>query len=382
MKKRSETVDPTKRISIRQIAELARVSIGTVSHVLNGSATVHEKRRQRVMDAVEQLGYQPNRLARGLRSKTTDIIGMIIPDITNPFFPAVVRGAEDVAFKSGYHLVLCNSDNDPEKETSYLESLRSFFPAGLLIIPSTGSRLLNTRLETTTQIIFLDRCPLQWEGDLVEADNRGGAQQAGHHLVELGHRRMAAITGPLHLTNAAERLAGFRDSLEEAGITLAPQFVQEARFTADSGHTAAMRLLQMLPRPTAIFASNDLLAAGVLSAARQLKLRCPEDLSVVGFDNLDVTEHTAPPLTTVHQSGYQMGAVGCTLLLNRTKQRDKPVERITLPTELRIRKFNYRTRAEELTEPRIGCSSGFSAAVRREPGGRACNPADSIRPRG
>jgi LacI family transcriptional regulator len=337
MKQTSEAPETKKRVSIRQIAQHAGVSIGTVSHVLNGSVAVHEKRRRRVMDAIEKLGYQPNRLARGLRSNTTDIIGMIIPDITNPFFPAVVRGAEDVAFKSGHHLVLCNSDNDPEKETSYLESIRSFFPAGLLIIPSTGSRLLNTPLETTTQMIFLDRSPSQWKGDLVESDNEGGAYQVGRHLVELGHKRMAAVTGPLHLTNASQRLAGFRRALQENGIVLDPQFIQEARFTSDSGHTAAMRLLQMLPRPTAVFAFNDLLAAGVLIAARQLKLRCPEDLSVVGFDNLDITEHSAPPLTTVHQSGYQMGATACSLLLNRTRQRDKAVERVVLPTELRIR---------------------------------------------
>jgi LacI family transcriptional regulator len=324
-------------VTVRQIAESAKVSIGTVSHVLNGSAAVTEERRRRVLDAVEKLGYRPSQLARGLRSNSTTMLGMIIPDITNPFFPGIVRGAEDLAFQHGYRLVLCNSDNDSAREISYLDDLRAFRPSGLLIIPSAPGPVMQSLRHFETSVVFVDRCPPAWDGDFVTTDNEGGAWQVGSHLLGLGHRRLAVITGPLNVTNAADRLRGFRRALAEADVALSPEYVQEARFNSESGYSAAMRLLQMVPRPTAIFASNDLLACGTLSAAEQLGLRCPDDLSIAGFDNLEFVEHTAPALTTVHQSGYQMGATACRVLLERIADPGKAPVRIVLPTELRIR---------------------------------------------
>ncbi|HEX4066754.1 MAG TPA: LacI family DNA-binding transcriptional regulator [Acidobacteriaceae bacterium] len=324
-------------VTVRQIAESANVSIGTVSHVLNGSAAVTEERRRRVMDAVEKLGYRPSQLARGLRSNSTTMLGMIIPDITNPFFPGIVRGAEDLAFRHGYRLVLCNSDNDSAREISYLDDLRAFRPSGLLIIPSAPGPIMQSLRHSETSVVFVDRCPPEWDGDFVTTDNEGGAWQVGSHLLGLGHRRLAVITGPLNVSNAADRLLGFRRALAEAGVALGPESIQEARFNSESGYTAAMRLLQMVPRPTAIFASNDLLACGTLSAAEQLGLRCPDDLSIAGFDNLEFVEHTAPALTTVHQSGYQMGATACRVLLERIADPGKAPVRTVLPTELKIR---------------------------------------------
>lgn len=324
-------------ITVRQIAEMARVSVGTVSHVLNGSASVTEERRRRVMDAVEKLGYQPSQLARGLRSNSTAMLGMIIPDITNPFFPGIVRGAEDIAFQHGYRLVLCNSDNDSGREISYLNDLRSFRPSGLLIIPSAPGPLLQNLRHSDSNVVFVDRCPAGWQGDLVSVDNEGGGWQVGSHFLSLGHRSVAVITGPLNVSNAADRLKGFRRALAEAGLTVPPEYVQEARFTSESGYSAATRLLQMVPRPTAIFACNDLLACGTLAAAEHLGLQCPEDVSVAGFDNLEFVEHTAPALTTVHQSGYQMGATACRVLLERIADAAKPAVRMVLSTELKIR---------------------------------------------
>lgn len=330
-------VRPGRTITVRQIAELANVSVGTVSHVLNGSASVTEERRRRVMEAVDKLGYQPSQLARGLRRNSTALLGMLIPDITNPFFPGIVRGAEDIAFQHGYRLVLCNTDNDSAREISYLNDLRSFRPAGLLIIPSASGPILQSLRHSQSNVVFVDRCPAEWQGDFVTTDNEGGAWQVGAHLLSLGHRRLAVITGPLSVTNAADRLRGFRRALAEAGVTLAPEYIQEARFNSESGFAAASRLLQMLPRPTAIFASNDLLACGTISAAESFGLRCPQDLSVAGFDNLDFVEHIAPALTTVHQSGYQMGATACRVLIERISDPDKAAVRMVLATELRIR---------------------------------------------
>ena len=329
-------------VTVQQIAELAKVSLGTVSHVLNGSASVSEVRRKRVMDAVETLGFQRNQLARGLRKNATDMLGMLIPDIGNPFFPAVVRGAEDIAYKHGYRLVLCNTDDDAGKEISYLNDLRSFRPAGLLIIPSVGSALIKNIRHSDPYITFVDRCPEEWDGDFVMADNEAGAYQAATHLIGLGHRKIAVITGPLRLGNVAARLSGFQRAMSEANLTPGAGYVQEARFNADSGYGAATRLLQMLPRPTAIFASNDLLASGTLAAAHRLGLRCPDDLSIVGFDNLEFVEHTAPPLTSVHQSGYQIGETACRILMERIKDPNRPPERVILPTEIRIRNSTMR----------------------------------------
>jgi len=326
-----------RTVTVQQIAEYANVSLGTVSHVLNDSVAVSEARRKRVLEAVKTLGYQRNQLARGLRRSATTMLGMLIPDIGNPFFPGIVRGAEDIAYKHGYRLVLCNTDDDANKEISYLNDLRSFFPAGLLIIPAVGSALLENLRHSDPAITFVDRCPEGWEGDFVMADNEDGAYQAGRHLLELGHRRIAVITGPHHLSNVAARLGGFTRALAEAGIKLDSGLVQEAWFNTNSGYVAAKRLLEMLPRPTAIFASNDLLASGALSAAHNLGLRCPADVSIVGFDDLEFVEHTAPPLTTVHQSGYQIGETACRILIERIDDPSRHPVRVILPTAIKIR---------------------------------------------
>lgn len=330
------------KATIQQIAEQARVSLGTVSHVLNGSVPVSEARRKRVLEVVNALGYQRNQLARGLRRNATTILGMLIPDIGNPFFPAVVRGVEDIAYKHGYRLFLCNTDDDAEKETSYLDDIRAFLPAGLIIIPAVASTIMKNIRSSDPPITFVDRYPEGWEGDFVVADNEGGAYQAARHLLRLGHRRIAVITGPRHLGNVAVRLAGFQRALTEASAPLDSGLVQEARFNTSSGYSAATRLLHMLPRPTAIFASNDLLASGALAAAHNLRLRCPEDISIVGFDNLEFVEYTAPPLTTIHQSGYQIGETSCRILIERINDPGCPPARVVLPTEIKVRNSTMR----------------------------------------
>jgi len=327
-------------VTMRQIAERADVSIGTVSHVINDTAKVREKLRQRVLEAIRSLGYQPSQLARGLRRNQTSMPGMIIPDITNPFFPAVVRGVEDVAYKRSYRVVLCNTDNDPAKEQSYLNELRSYRPAGLLVIPAAESVItphLKSLAVSGPPVVCLDRRPAGWNGDVVSVANEAGAYRATQHLLQMGHHQLAVITGPLHLTNASERLRGFKRALAEANVSIEPEYIQEARFERNSGYEAAMRLLRMLPRPTAIFACNDMMALGVLLAARESNFHCPDQLSIVGFDNLDFSEFTAPALTSVHQPGYQLGTTAARLLLQRIDGLKQKPKRIVLQTELRTR---------------------------------------------
>jgi DNA-binding LacI/PurR family transcriptional regulator len=218
--------------------------------------------------------------------------------------------------------------------------LRSYRPAGLLVIPAAESHIaaqLRALASSGPPVVCIDRRPTGWDGDVVVVANEAGAYAATRHLLRMGHRNLAVITGPLHLTNATERLKGFRRALDEARISIEPEYVQEARFDRQSGHQAALRLLRMLPRPTAIFACNDLMALGVLLAARELDVSCPEELSVVGFDNLDFTEFIAPALTTVHQSGYQLGATAARLLLERIDGSKQRIKKLVLPTELKIR---------------------------------------------
>lgn len=346
--------------NMKDIAKMAGVSVGTVSHVLNETAPVREAMRKRVLDAVRAAGYQPSQLARGLRRDKTNMIGMIIPDITNPFFPAVVRGAEDVAFSNGYRLILCNSDNNHSKELIHMNELRTYLPAGLIVIPSNFSDLA-TQAESYRQagtgVVCIDRLPKNWMGDSVTADNEAGAYKATGHLIQLGHVRLAMIAGPLHLTNAKERLEGFRRAMKEAKLSLSPEYVQETSFDQTGGFTKALVLLRLIPRPTAIFAANDMIALGALLAVREAGLRCPQDISIMGFDDLDLAKLTNPPLSSVSQSGYQLGTTAARVLLDRKAGDTSPAKHIILETSLTLR--------SSVAPPERAPSSGVSPVRRR-----------------
>ena len=329
--------------NMKQIAQMAGVSLGTVSHVMNNSARVSEPLRRRVLEAVDALRYQPSALARGLRRDKTNMIGMVIPDVTNPFFPAVVRGAEDTAFANGYRLVLCNTDNSHAKEMEHLHQLRTYLPAGLIIIPSSFGKLseeVESFRRSGAAVVFLDRMPRNWKGDSVTVSNEDGAFRAVQYLVQLGHKRIACITGPMHLPNAQERLAGYKRGLKLAGLPFLENYVRKSTFDRVGGYNDALALLRLRNRPTAIFAQNDLMAMGTLLAIRELKLRCPQDVSVIGFDDLDVTELMDPPLASIRQPGYQMGATAVQMLLDRVnvdEVRAAPGQHRVLETELRVR---------------------------------------------
>ena len=323
-----------RRITMNDIAHRAGVSLGTVSHVINGNVPVRDEVRARVQKEIDELGYQPNHLSRALRTNRTNLIGMDIPDITNPFFPSVVRGVEDVAFGSSYRLLLCNADNDPAKELAYLNDLRSFMPAGIILIPSNDHKIVHT---DDYPMVCIDRRPLDWKGDSVTTENAKGGYSAGKHLAQLGHKTVGIIRGPKNVATAGERVRGFLKALHEHNIKVPPEYIQEGIFNQESGHTCAMRLLRLIPRPTAIFAASDLMAVGVLFAIKACKLRCPDDLSLVGFDGLTFTELMEPALTSVVQPSYQLGHAAAQLLLERIKGHNKGPQHIVLKTELRIR---------------------------------------------
>ena len=326
-----------KLLTVKEIAAQAGVSVGTVSHVLNNPSKVRDERRKRVEDVMHKLGYQPSQLARGLRKKSTDLLGIIIPDIANPFFPNVVRGAEDIAYREGFRIILCNADNNPIKERTYFNDLKSFRPAGIMVIPSVESMLQKELIADMLPVVFVDRSPAWWAGDMVVADNEEGGYQVGRYLIRMGHRRIAAIGGPAQVSTSRERIRGFERALKDAGLALPADYIQEAAFNAEGGFGATVRLLELDKRPTAIFAASDLLASGALGAARKMGLECPKDVSIVGFDDLEFASLVNPALTTVYQPSYQMGVEACGLLLDRIRGGGGAAQRRVLKTELRIR---------------------------------------------
>jgi LacI family transcriptional regulator len=351
----------TLMANMKDIARIAGVSLGTVSHVLNDSAGVREPLRQRVLQAVQAAGYQPSQLARALRRDKTNMIGMIIPDITNPFFPAVVRGAEDVAFSNGYRLILCNTDNDHSKELVHLNELRTYLPAGLIVIPSNFSDLTaqaESYRRAGTGVVCIDRLPKNWSGDSVTADNEAGAYHAIRSLIQMGHTKLAAISGPLHLTNAKDRFAGFKRALREAKLHLAPEYAQETTFDKQGGYSKTNILLRLIPRPTAIFAGNDLIALGALLAIREAGLRCPEDVSIMGFDDLDLADTTNPSLSSVSQSGYQLGTSAARILLDRLEGDKSPAKHLILETSLKLRNSTGAPPNDVRSSPAVNLTSG------------------------
>jgi DNA-binding LacI/PurR family transcriptional regulator len=324
--------------TVKEIAEAAGVSIGTVSNVLNDLPTVREAARKRVLEAIETLGYQPSLLGRALRKDKTNMIVMIVPDITNPFFPGAVRGAEDVAFQNGFRLVLCNSDNNFAKEATYLREMRTYRPSGLIIVPadlSKGTDEAMAYLEAGSGVVYVDRIPPKWKGDSVSSDHKAGAYAATKHLIGLGHERIATITGPLAGPSAQARMEGFHRAMRSSRLTVPSDYVQEGEFNKTAGHDKAAVLFRLKKRPTAIFAANDLIALGVLAAMREADLRCPGDISLMGFDNLDDSDATVPTLSTMDQFVYQLGAKAAQTVVDRVRGDVGPTKRILLTPELR-----------------------------------------------
>lgn len=324
---------------MRQVAECAQVSITTVSHVINETRPVSDELRGRVLTAIDELGYQPNRLARSLRQGTTHTLGMITPDNTNPFFAEVARGIEDTAFEHGYSLILGNSDGDLEKELLYTEVLAEKQVDGILFVAAGGSaKHIRALQEQDIPVVVVDRELLDLDVDSILTDNTGGALLAIQHLVDLDHRRIGCITGPSDLTPSADRVVGYRQALAAAGIPIDESLILKGDFRYEGGWQAAHQLLTMGEPPTAIFACNDLMAIGVITAARELGHQVPAELSIVGFDDIALASYANPPLTTIAQPRYEMGVLAARMLLERMCEPEMPYRRRVLETSLLVRK--------------------------------------------
>lgn len=285
--------------------------------------------RERVEAAIRELDYHPNEIARSLKVNQTYMLGMVLPDITNPFFPEIIRGAEDKAFERNYLLVAANTDEKIERERQIISALRSRRVDGLLLAcaPGGDSSHIRRLIEAGISVVCLDRVPVGLKVDAVLLDNIRGSQDCVRHLIRAGFRDVAILTGPLELQTARERLRGYENALQEEGIKVSRELILQGDFRRESGYVLAKELLLRRARPSAIFVCNGVMTLGVLEAFEEVGVHCPQDVAVATFDDLAVDRSFHPRLTVVAQPGYEIGASGATLLMDRIegKMTGKPV---------------------------------------------------------
>jgi LacI family transcriptional regulator len=324
--------------TIKDVARLVGVSTASVSHVINGTRYVSEELKKKILKAIDELHYHPNAVARSLVKKKTHTIGILISDILNPFYTAIVRGLEDVTYQSGYSVMLCNSDEAPEKELFYIRILLERRIDGLVISSAfqDGVHPLLSKLRMVPLVTIVRRIR-GLGGDCVFADNVEGVYQAIRHLIHLGHRRIAIISGPRGLSSGQERLLGYQKALEDHGIIVDLNFIKFGDFKRESGYTLTQEVLQLKEGPTALFVANNQMTIGALSAINELSIRVPQDLSLVSFDDMEWYSFLDPPLTTVEQSPYLMGKTAGEMLLQKINKKRKGIKKIIIPSRLIVR---------------------------------------------
>ncbi len=328
-------------VTIREVAKRARVSVGTVSNVLAGLVTVRPEMRRRVEQAMRELDYHPNAIARSLKTRSTKTLGTIISDITNPFYPQLVRGAEDAALARGYLLITLNTDDNAERERQALSVLRARKVDGVLITAAPGEDAAHLRasIESGLPLVALDRVPDGIPIDSVSTDSAQGARMCMHHLLARGYRRIGLVTANVQIPTARVRLGAYRAALTEAGIEVDEALIKCGDNRIDSGYRLSKELLLEAKPPGAVFAANAMMGFGVLKALRELGLRCPEDVALAVYDDVAFGDVLRPRLTVVAQPAYEMGRLGAELLIRRIEGAEKspePVE-ILLSPELIVR---------------------------------------------
>ncbi|HID92562.1 MAG TPA: LacI family transcriptional regulator [bacterium (Candidatus Stahlbacteria)] len=324
-------------MTLKEVAERAQVAISTVSAVINNSAPVSERTRQRVLKAIKALNYRPNRLARSLKTKQSFSVGVIVPDLTNPFFPEVVRGIESVARQHAYNIILCDTD---EKQATGVASLNLLIEKqvdGVIlvggVIPKANILSLG---DNVLPIVMIEKdYDIPWIS-IVMVDAKKGAYDSVNHLINLGHRRISFITERLPRSKIQRRFEGYKLALKHNGIAFDSLLVKEVSPTFEGGYKAMNSLLSMEEPPDAVFAYNDLMAIGALKSIHAIGLKVPNDIAVVGFDDIQAASFTSPPLTTVALPKHEMGVKAMQLILELISGKGKH-KKILLPTKLVVR---------------------------------------------
>src|SRR5450830_1050065 len=325
--------------SIKDVALKANVSTTTVSHVVNRTRFVSDRVRHEVELAIRELNYVPSAVARSLKSNTTKTIGMLIPNCSNPYFAEIVRSVEDHCFGAGYTLILCNTDDDPHRQGVYLHVLAEKRIDGMIII-STGEDEALRRLLQGLPIptVLLDREIDEVHCDLVETAHLQGGLMATQHLIDLGHRRIACLAGPADLNPSAQRIAGWRTALAQSGLTAQAQdLLWHSDFTSQGGFTTMQSILASPQPPTAVFVCNDLMCIGAISAAHEAGVRVPQDMSLIGFDDIELARFASPSLTTIAQPKHRIGVTAVDMLLERIQGGRVQARQVLLQQKLVVR---------------------------------------------
>ncbi|MGC4790468.1 LacI family DNA-binding transcriptional regulator [Micromonospora sp. DT178] len=340
--------------TIYDVARVAEVSASTVSRVLNGHSSVDPDLAARVRQVMLDLDYRPNAVARSLRRQRTSLWAVIISDIGNPFFTSLVRGIEDVAQEAGFSVVLCNGDEDPEKETRYVTAALAERMAGVIISPSGRPALINRLTEAGMPVVAIDRQPHGVAVDTVLVDNVHGAETATAHLIDSGYRRIACVTGPRRISTAVQRLRGYQQALRAAGRSVPEDLVRYADFREDGGYRAMASLLNAAEPPDAVFVTNNLMTVGAVECLVDRGVVVPTRCGVVGFDDIPWAHLVRPSLSTVAQPTYDLGRAAASLLTERIANPAKASSTVTLRTTLRVRESSVRPLPRSNGQPADG----------------------------
>jgi len=335
--KRRSAQNP-ERVDIHTVARLANVSIATVSRTINHIPTVNPKMAKRVWQVIKELNYFPNSQARSLVSGRSRLLGLIVSEITNPFFPELIQGFEDVAVEHGYEILIGSTNYDPERMKRCIRRMVERKAEGVAVMTfGIEEPLLDQLADRNVPLVFVDVGPERPGISVLRVDYHHGIRQGVQHLAALGHRDIAFITGPLKLHSAQSRLAAFQRAVQECGIVADKERIIEGDHTMEGGMAAAEKLLANAKLPTAIMCSNDVTAIGVLHEAYRAGLRVPDDLSVIGFDDIHITQMTIPPLTTIQMSCFELAKAAVLALRAHVEGTPEPKREYPIKTELVVR---------------------------------------------
>ena len=337
-KKARAAVEAPGKMDIRTVAQLANVSIATVSRTINRVSTVNPKMAKRVFEAIEKLDYFPNTQARALVSGRSRLLGLIVSEITNPFFPELIQGFEDIAVEHGYEILISSTNYDPGRMALCIRRMLERRAEGVAVMTFGVERpLLEQLAERNVPLVFVDVGPERPGISLLKVDYHHGIRQGVQHLAALGHRDIAFVSGPKRLHSAQSRAAAFSKSLAECAIVADPAWIVEGDHTMEGGIDAMARLLKSKHLPTAVMCSNDMTAIGVLHKLYRAGLRVPDDLSVIGFDDIHIAQVTIPPLTTIQMSCFELARAAVTALRAHVEEGGEPKRIYKIDTHLVVR---------------------------------------------
>jgi LacI family transcriptional regulator len=329
---------PRKSTTVKEVAELAGVSTATVSRVISGNGTVSKKLLKRVNNAIDTLDFHPNQAARRLRHRATKIVGVIISDLQNPFFTTLVEGIESILQENGYLLLLGNSSENPDRERQHLDTFFSEHVSGL-IFTATGDDISEYEKFRVAGVplVAVDRKPSDFEVDLIHLENEKASFEAVNHFIKEGHQRIGLIAGPGSISTGSERSAGYRRALLSSGLPVDNELVQIGNFRQEGGYRSMEALLNLPDPPSAVLVSNNLMTLGALQMIHQRRLNIPDQISLIGFDDMAWASSLRPALTVIAQPVYEMGIAAARLLLARIQKPESPIQHVAFETKLIIR---------------------------------------------